>query len=399
VRVGPVVERPLSSLHASEQNPRFITPESLERLMSTMETEREMLQARPLLALPDGTVFGGNQRLLAAIKLGWETIPVITVEGLSETQLSVWGLLDNQEFGEWDRPALAQFLAKLLGQGVDPILTGFKERELDEILAGLDRAADPEEIPPVPPEPSSQPGELYTLGQHDLLCGDSTDPEQLARVIAGREVAALVTDFPWGVDYQGKTPEALTIENDSAAGLPEFLAAAFGALDRVLGPRVPFYLFVPSGPAGTEFRLALRSIGWEHRQTLIWCKNTLVLGHSDYHYRHEEILYGFTPGPGRAGRGGGRGSHWYGGNDQSSVLFFDRPKSSPEHPTSKPVALMAALIRNSTRRGELVLDPFAGSGSTLLACETLGRRCAAVELDPRYADVIRTRYQAYRGDE
>jgi DNA modification methylase len=204
-----------------------------------------------------------------------------------------------------------------------------------------------------------------------------------------------VTDFPWGVSYEGKTAEALTIENDSPDGLPALLAASFQALNVVLGPRVPFYLFVPSGQAGTEFRLALRAVGWEHRQTLVWCKDALVLGHSDYHYRHEEILYGFTPGAGKAGRGGGRGSRWYGGNDQTSVLFFDRPNASPEHPTSKPVALLAALIRNSSRRGDLVLDPFAGSGSTLLACETLGRRCAALEIDPRYADVIRSRHQRF----
>lgn len=211
-------------------------------------------------------------------------------------------------------------------------------------------------------------------------------------------MSALVTDFPWGVSYTGKTSEALTIANDDAAGQREFLIKAFAALNTVLGPRTPFYLFTPSGPAGTEFRLALREAGWEHRQTLVWCKDVFVLGHSDYHYRHEEILYGFTAGKGRAGRGGGRGSRWYGGNDQASVLFFDRRKSSREHPTSKPVELLAALLRNSSRHADLVLDPFAGSGPTLLACEMLGRRCAAVEIDPRYADVIRARYRGFTGN-
>jgi hypothetical protein len=195
-----------------------------------------------------------------------------------------------------------------------------------------------------------------------------------------------------------KPSKALTIANDDPAGQRDFLTRAFAALDGVLGPRTPFYLFTPSGPAGTEFRLALRAVGWEHRQTLIWLKDVFVLGHSDYHYRHEEILYGFTPGPGRAGRGAGRRTRWHGGNDQGSVFVFDRPKASREHPTSKPVALIAALLRNSTRRGDLVLDPFAGSGSTLLASELLGRRCAAVELDPRYADVVRHRFQEFTGD-
>jgi site-specific DNA-methyltransferase (adenine-specific) len=393
VRVGPVVEMPLSALRPWEENPRKVRPERLDDLTVAMERERGMLRVRPLLVLPDGTVVAGNQRLAAAKKLGWESIPVVVVEGLSEAQMKTWALLDNQAFGEWDRPALAEFLAGLLGEGVDAVLTGFETRELDSILATLTPPADPDELPPVPREPLSRPGDLYELGEHRLVCGDSTDSEVLARAVAGESVAALVSDFPWGVGYEGKTAEALTIENDTATGLPEFLAASFRAFNAVLGPRVPFYLFVPSGPAGTEFRLALRAVGWEHRQTLIWCKDTLVLGHSDFHYRHEEILYGFTPGKGRGGRGGGRGSRWYGGNAQSSVLFFDRPKRSREHPTAKPVALMAALIRCSSRRGELVLDPFAGSGSTLLACETLGRRCAAVELDERYADVIRSRFE------
>jgi site-specific DNA-methyltransferase (adenine-specific) len=191
----------------------------------------------------------------------------------------------------------------------------------------------------------------------------------------------------------GKTTAALRIRNDDPVGLPALLARSLAALDAVLLPRTPFYLFTPAGPAGTEFRLALREIGWEHRQTLAWVKDSIVLGHSDFHYQHEEVLFGYTRGAGRPGRGGHRGSRWYGGNNQSSVLFFDRPKASREHPTSKPVALIEALIRCSTRRGELVLDPFAGSGSTLLASERLGRRCAAIELDAGYCDLIRRRHE------
>ncbi len=213
-------------------------------------------------------------------------------------------------------------------------------------------------------------------------------------LLADGAPALLLTDFPWGVDYTGKTVEALRIANDAPERLPVFLAEAFAALTEVLEPGTPFYLFTPSGPAGTEFRLALRAVGLEHRQTLIWCKNAIVLGHGDYHYRHEEILYGFTPGAGRRGRGS-RGSRWFGGNDQGSLLFFDRPAASRAHPTAKPVALLEALLRNSSRRGDLVLDPFAGSGATLIACERLGRRCASVELDPRYADVIRRRYEEF----
>jgi DNA modification methylase len=164
-----------------------------------------------------------------------------------------------------------------------------------------------------------------------------------------------------------------------------------------LEPSGRFYVFCPAGPLGTEFRLALREAGWRLHQSLAWVKNTIVLGHSDYHYQHEDVLYGWKPGAGRPGRGRHAGSRWFGDNRQASALFFDRPARSGEHPTAKPVALLAALLRNSSRRGELVLDPFAGSGSTLIACEQLGRRCLAVELDPGYCDVIRRRYEEFAG--
>jgi len=150
-----------------------------------------------------------------------------------------------------------------------------------------------------------------------------------------------------------------------------------------------------AGPAGTAFRRALEAAGWRLGQGLVWVKDSIVLGHSDYHYQHEDILFGHKPGPGRSGRGRHAGTRWYGGNDQSSVLFADRPKRSADHPTSKPVDLLGRLLRNSTRSGDVVLDPFAGSGSTLIACEQLGRCCVAVELDPRYCDVIRRRYAEF----
>jgi site-specific DNA-methyltransferase (adenine-specific) len=367
--------------------------------MRSMSSEAAMLRAKPLWALPDGTVFAGNQRLLAAVELGWESIPVVTVSGLRPEQVRTWALLDNNAFGEWDEPVLAEFLAGLLAQGVEAVLTGFETREIDALLATIVSAKDPDAMPaPAVGEPRSTRGELYPLGPHRVLCDDSTDPDALRRLIGDARVSALVTDLPWGVEYVGKTAAALTIANDDPDGLPAFLTRAFAALDEVLGPRVPFYLFTPAGPAGTEHRLALRAVGWEHRQTLVWVKDAFVLGHGDYHYRHEEILYGFTPGPGRPGRGAHRGSRWFGGNDDATVLFSDRPKASREHPTSKPVELLGRLIRNSTRRGEVVLDPFAGSGSTLVACEQLGRRCLAVELDLGYTDVIRSRYQEYADD-
>jgi DNA modification methylase len=176
------------------------------------------------------------------------------------------------------------------------------------------------------------------------------------------------------------------------------LEGAFGAADAVLVANAPFYVFSPAGPLGLEFRLAIRSAGWQLHQTLVWEKNAIVLGRSDYHYQHEDLLYGWKAGPGRAGRGRHQGSRWYGDHKQSSVLHADRPARSEVHPTQKPVELLTRLLANSSRRGEIVLDMFAGSGSTLIAADQLGRRCFAVELDPAYVDVIRSRYQGLSND-
>jgi DNA modification methylase len=200
---------------------------------------------------------------------------------------------------------------------------------------------------------------------------------------------------PYGVDYEGKTSERLRLSGDQAAGLPALLSAAFAAAHRALASGAPVYVFHPAGPLAHTFTGALLGEGFELRQTLVWVKDQLVLGRSDYHYRHEPILYGHKPGPGRRGRGG-RG--WYGGNSEQSVIEVAGPRASSEHPTAKPPELLERLIKNSSRRGALVLDPFAGSGSALVACERLDRRAALVELDPRYCDVVRARWRALSGE-
>jgi DNA modification methylase len=392
--VSAVTETPLDRLRCWPENPRRIRPERLEQLKRALAADPEMLQARPLLALPDGTVIAGNQRLRAARELGWQTIPVITVS-LERERARLWALRDNNTYGEWDEQALAELLAELGEGGVDLALSGFADRELERLLAGIEPAADPDEAPPLPGEPESELGRIYRLGPHRLACGDARDRELLERLLAEERPQLLWTDPPYGVDYVGKTKRALAIANDDERA-PALLEAALRAADPLLAPAARFYLAVPARPQGTAFRLALERLGWRHQQTLVWVKNALVLGRSDYHFQHEEILYGFRPGPGRPGRGPHPGSHWYGDDAQSSVFFVDRPARSEAHPTMKPVALVAAQLRNSSRRGDPVLDLFAGSGSTLIACEQLGRRCYAVELDPRYCDVIRRRYEDYR---
>jgi DNA modification methylase len=215
--------------------------------------------------------------------------------------------------------------------------------------------------------------------------------------MASKQADCLWTDPPYGVEYEGKTKAKLRIQNDGAADLPALLGAAFAAADGVMASSARFYIAAPAGPRGTDFRLAVARTGWTFHQALAWVKHSMVLGHSDYHYRHEDILYGWKKGEGRIGRGDHAGTRWYGDNAQTSVLEIDRPTRSEDHPTMKPVALVAHCLGNSTKRGQHVLDPFMGSGTTLLACETLGRVAHGVEIDPRYCDVIITRWERATG--
>jgi DNA modification methylase len=390
-----VVEVPVASLRPWPENPRRITEARLGDLMRAMAADPEMLSARPLIVLPDGTVICGNQRLAAAQELGWQSIPVIVAD-LEPERARLWALRDNNQYGEWHEQELAELLAELGGDGIDLTLSGFSSAELDRLLSGMEVAVDPDDAPPLPlGEPFSRVGEVYELGSHRLLCGDARDSAMLAQLMQGERAELLMTDPPYGVAYVGRTARELTIANDDPDGLASLLRAAFANVDSALAPSARFYIAAPAAWQGTEFRLAIREVGWHLHQCLVWVKNTLVLGHSDHHFQHEDVLYGWKPGEGRPGRGRHKGSRWYGDNRQSTTFFCSRPARSAEHPTMKPVALLGAQLQNSSRRGDLVIDPFAGSGSTLIACEQLDRRCFAIELDPRYCDVIRSRYRNF----
>lgn len=223
------------------------------------------------------------------------------------------------------------------------------------------------------------------------MCGDSTNKESVERLAGGRLVDLFLTDPPYNVSYEGKTADALTIENDSMgdADFRSFLRSAYAAADSVLRPGGAFYI-CHADSEGYNFRGAAHDIGWDVRQCLIWKKQTLVLGRQDYHWIHEPILYGWKSGA----------AHYWGSDRrQTTVLEFDRPMRSAEHPTMKPTALFEYLIRNSTRRGETVLDLFGGSGTTMIASENTGRRSLLMELDPRYADVIARRWTDYSGED
>lgn len=309
-------------------------------------------------------------------------------------------LADNRtaDLGDYDTAELAELLSGLDG---DLAGTGYDLDDLADLAAALDDAAgveltgDPDAAPPPPAEPICRPGDVVQMGRHRLWCGDATDTAGVLEHLMGDERAACVwTDPPYGVDYTGKTGDALTIRNDAAAGLRELLDGALATMRAAARPGAPVYVAHADAERAT-FEAALVAADMPPRQNLIWVKNAFALGRADYHWRHEPILYAFTPGgEGRLGRGG---PHWYGDDAQTTVLEHDKPSRNAEHPTMKPVSLIAHMLGNSCPPGGVVLDLFAGSGSTLIAAETLGMSSRLVELDPVYADVIARRWQMQSG--
>lgn len=373
-------------------------------------------------------VLAGNHTLKAARELGWEEIAATFVT-VTDEQAARIVLVDNRtnDLAGYDDAALAEMLQDL------PTLdgTGFDQAAVDELVYGLEQ--EPAEAPesadtlPEQPEPIAQPGDIFELGEHRVICGDSTDAGVLARLMGNEEAALMWTGPPYGVEYEGKTAEALRIQNDGAGDLDALLSAAFTAARTVLRPGAPVYV-AHSDTRQISFEQTMRAAGYLVRQNLIWVKNTMVLGHGDYQYQHEPILegqapgdplgdaaaiaqaeaaggakghepilYGFTPGAaGRLGRGGPR---WYGPNNRTTVFEVDKPPANREHPTMKPVKLILAMLANSVRPKQIVLDPFAGSGSTLIAAHYHGARARVVELDPRYVDMICARYQKETGEK
>lgn len=288
-----------------------------------------------------------------------------------------------------DHEALAELVA--LVQVPDGLLEHLSRSLGDGAKAGR---THPDHVPRRRARGRVRRGQLWALGEHRMLCGDAREGAHLARLMGSDCASVLWTDPPYGVSYVGKTAEALTIAGDDRAGLAELLEGAFGAADAVLFPGARLYVCGPAGPISVVFAQAFVSGGWQLRQWLVWVKDRMVLGHADYHFRHEPLLYGYRPGPGRWGRGA---QGWFGDNAQDSVLEVPRPASSRDHPTAKPTELIRRCLANSSKLGDLVLDTFAGSGSTLIACEQLARRARVLEIDPVYCDVIVRRFEAFTG--
>ena len=283
-------------------------------------------------------------------------------------------------------------LTALLDQLADEQLAAGKHDVDDPDGGGDDFDTTPDDGPT-----RCQPGDIWAMGNHRLLCGDSTKREDVALLMADETAQMMWTDPPYGVSYVGKTKKALTIQNDGATDLESLLRDAFAAADvEALDEGAAIYIAHPPGALSVTFGTCFVEQGWRFHERLIWVKDSMVLGHSDYHLKHEDIIFGYKHGEGRRGRGG---EGWYGDNAQVSVFEIPRPKRSEEHPTMKPITLVAAMMANSSDTGHLVYEPFCGSGTTIIASERLSRQCRAIEIDPRYCDVILRRWEAETGRE
>lgn len=391
-----------------------------------------------------GHVVGGHQRLKILRELGYEEVEVSVVD-LDEEREKLLNVALNKIEGDWDNFKLKELLQELEFGGADIELTGFDEDEIDKLFQQFvvdeeirDDAFDPDEVLKEIEQPVTRPGDLWRLGVHYVLCGDATRMEDIRRLMAGKKAHMVFTDPPYNVDYTGKTKDALKIKNDrmKANEFYEFLLAAFQNAYDVTVPGGAIYI-AHADTEGINFRTAMVDSGWLLKQCIIWVKNTIVMGRQDYHWKHEPILYGWKPGAAH---------RWYGGRKQATVVEypvglaiskqgdehlltitsgassvvlkvpsyevvyqgteegstvwrFEKPARNAEHPTMKPVPLVARAIQNSSKPGDIVLDMFLGSGSTLIAAEQTGRICYGLEFDPVYCDVIVKRWEQFTGQK
>lgn len=376
------------------RNARTHSPEQVAQIAASIA---EFGFTNPILAGSDGVIVAGHGRLAAAQKMGLAHVPVVVLDHLSPTQRRALVIADNRiaENAGWDEIMLGLELSSLQLDGFDMDLVGFDEDELDRLLNGADDGdateglTDPDDVPDERPEAISKPGDIWLLGRHRLMAGDSTRIDDVNRLMGGEMAVMLLTDPPYNVAYEGCTKDKLTIQNDSMndASFRQFLVDAFSGANAVMVPGATFYIW-HSDLEAYNFLGACRDIGWKVRQSLIWVKNALVLGLKDYHCRHEQVIYGWKEGAGHS---------WYSDRSQTTVLEFDKPRRNGDHPTMKPVALFEYLLLNNTERGDVVLDLFGGSGTTLICAEKNHRISRVMELDTKYADVIVRRWQQFTG--
>ena len=319
----------------------------------------------------------------------------MTAVGWSEAQKRAYVIADNKLAlnAGWDKDMLEIELDNLKDLDFNIELTGFSLDELADMFPEPEKVGltDEDEVPEAPKQPTTVEGDIWVLGNHRLMCGDSTSIEALEKLCEGQLVDMWLTDPPYNVAYEGKTKDALTIENDAMGNddFRQFLRDSYTAADAVMKSGAVFYIW-HADSEGYNFRGAAFDIGWQVRQCLIWKKQNMVMGRQDYHWMHEPCLYGWKDGAAHL---------WSTDRKQTTILEFDRPSRNAEHPTMKPVELFAYQMQNNTKGDDLVLDSFAGSGTTAIACEKYNRRARLMELDPKYCDVIIKRWQDFTGNK
>jgi DNA modification methylase len=386
---------PLARLLPYARNARTHSDDQVAQIAASIV---EFGFTNPCLVGADGVLVAGHGRLAAARKLGLDTVPVVVLDHLTPIQRRALVLADNRiaENAGWDDAMLRTELEALQTDGFDLDLTGFDPDVLAELLAGeeTDQAGevDDDDVPEEAVAVVSRPGDVWVLGEHRVLCGDATDPESYARLLEGERAGMVFIDPPYNVDYANSAKDKLRgtqrpILNDNlGAAFHDFLLAALTPI--VAHCRGAIYIAMSSGELDT-LQAAFRAAGGHWSTFVIWAKNTFTLGRADYQRQFEPILYGWPEGAQR---------HWCGDRDQGDLWQIKKPQRNDLHPTMKPVELVERCIRNSSRPGDVVLDSFGGSGTTLIAAHKSGRRARLMELDPKYVDVIVRRWQIWSGE-
>lgn len=378
-----IIEKKVSELIPYENNPR----DNSKAIIYVANSIREFGFKVPIVVDANNVIVAGHTRLKAAELLGLDTVPVIVADDLTEEQIKAFRLADNKvsEIATWDFDKLELELSDI---DFDMEMFGFEDdfsEDDEEEVVEDDYEVELSETP------KAKYGDVYLLGEHRLMCGDSTLLDDVERLMGGERADLLLTDPPYNVAYEGKTKDRLTIENDQMNNdkFREFLVDAFRNADAVMKNGAVFYIW-HADSEGYNFRGACFDVGWKVRQCLIWNKNSMVLGRQDYHWKHEPCLYGWKDGAGH---------NWYSDRKQTTILDFDRPTRNAEHPTMKPIPLFTYQIKNNSKQKDVVLDLFGGSGTTLMACEQLNRKCCMMEYDPKYVDVIIDRWEQFTGNK
>jgi DNA modification methylase len=386
--------RPLRELIPYARNPRTHSDAQVAQIAASV---REFGWTNPVLVDGASGIIAGHGRVLAARKLGLDRVPVIELAHMTEAQKRAYVLADNQLAltAGWDEALLRLELADLSELGFDLGLIGFGEGELERLLAVDSRTGliEDDEAPALPEQAITQPGDLWLMAEHQLLCGDATVAADVERVLDGGLADMAWTDPPYNVDYGSSAKDKLRrknrpILNDNlGSGFEAFLHEACANILRVTKGAV--YVCMSSSELHT-LQKAFTAAGGKWSTFVIWAKHTFTLGRADYQRQYEPILYGWREG---------HDHYWCGARDQADVWFFDKPVRNDLHPTMKPVALVERAVRNSSKSRDVVLDCFGGSGSTLIACAKAGRQSRLIELDARYCDVIVRRFQDWTGEQ